>query len=179
MEIYKMKFSYDKLGKISSIHIFTNNIWAEVPWNPLTKLIDWDSIVYQPTLRTIKTAWDEWAYDKDLEIELRDRPDLVPAPPKQQPNWTGFNTQMVSNKSYGRVANQSTNQRAVNRLEALSIGNTSNFEFYKIFWNQMIEGVLAKLIPEEVQSWNSIAKANNMPFEFGLTGEMILHDPTN
>ncbi len=166
--------SYDSAGKANTIHIQVNDYYALVPWNPTTKSIDWNTIDYQPTHDSIKAAWDTWANGKDLSVELRDRPDLVPPPPTPQPNWLSFNKDFLVDSGYLRIVSSCPAPVLISRLETLCISANQNLGIISATWNAIINSLSIKPSDSEIASWNTIAKNNYMNFHFGSDGTLSL-----
>lgn len=91
-----LKINYDRVGKANSVLIKTFNSYYPVPINLFDLSIDWDSITYPPTRQAIRTAWETWAEGKDLADELRDRPDLEPAPLPREADWDGLGVAVLA-----------------------------------------------------------------------------------
>lgn len=178
-EMDLVKLAYNELGKVLTIHILIDDIYAEVPWSQEKKIVDWTLIDYEPTRNSIQSAWNNWASDKNLDFELRDRPDLIPAPLPAQPDWNGYNIAMLQAPNYNRIANQSANQRAVSRLEIITAdyasGANPNYSILQILWDSMIEGLSSrtKLAAEEIDNFNQIAQQFNMQFYFNAEGKLV------
>jgi hypothetical protein len=173
-----ININYDETGKALVIHINTGGGWAQVPWNPESQSIDWDSINYEPTRNSIKSAWDEWASDKDLKYELRDRPDLAPPQPEIGPDWVSVKYGFFGNAGYSRAIAQTNNQRAVSRTEIAitdyASGVNPNYPILKNLWDAIIEGLVLKPSTSEIASWNVIALTTHMKFKFDDKGKMVI-----
>ncbi|GAA6622902.1 hypothetical protein [Scytonema sp. NUACC26] len=170
-----IKFSYDSTGILQTIHIRIDDYFAQTPYNPSTRQMDWNFISYEPTRNSIKSIWENWAQDKDLNYELRDRPDLAPPQPKPNPDWKNFNLVAMTNSTYNRIANQTTNQRSVTRFESLLMDYSSNAEnpnylALQILWNSLISGLPQKLTETEISNLNSLCKKYFMRFSIDLNG---------
>jgi len=83
-----LKINYNSLGETIELMIKIEDTYYQLPWN--NGIFDWDSIEYESTRTAIKSAWDEWATDKDLVFELRNRPDLTPLLSTPEPDWAGL-----------------------------------------------------------------------------------------
>lgn len=176
-----IKISYNSTGSVQTIHIKIDDYFAQTPYDLSTKQMDWNSIEYPPTRNSIKNAWDKWAIDKDLIHELRDRPDLVSPQPKPSPDWRGFNTAALSNSAYNRIVAQTSNQRSVDRYEAMTISYSSNpsnpnYAALKIVWDSIIDGlsVLNRITAAEITSLNTNCTNYNMLFSVGSDGKLVL-----
>ncbi len=172
-----IKINYDPNGKVENIHIQINDYFALIPWNPDTKLIDWDSIDYQPTRDSIKSAWDSWAEGKDLSVELRDRPDLIPPPPPPpvpQPNWSKFNREFLIDSGYLRIVSQCPVPVVMSRLESLCMSANQSTDIIGETWNTIINTLSVKPSATEINSWNKLAKENYMNFHFGYDGTLTI-----
>ena len=85
------------------------------------------------------------------------------------PNWSAFNTSFLIDTSYNKII-ESANQRAVSRLEMLSINQNNNLELFENIWKVIITSTSYKASPEAIKQWNIYAEENNMPFKFDNAG---------
>lgn len=108
---------------------------------------------------------------------------IASPPPKSLPDWSNFNSAILNNAAYNRVAGLSTNQRAVSRLEtiAVTLGSApddkdANYLVIAGFWNAMLNeiAVVSKPTTAEIAQWSAIASTAFMPFTFDTNGKMIL-----
>ncbi|MEW6494511.1 MAG: hypothetical protein AB1589_18640 [Cyanobacteriota bacterium] len=176
-----LKRSYDSNGELSTIHIQIGIYHAQVPYSPISKSVEWQSIVYEPTKQSIQSAWDDWAKDKDLSVELADRTDLSPAPIAPSPDWAAFNRLAAKNNSITQILTATTNQFAAIQLQL--IGSPAGYsvnglakEDYPLFqgaWAQVIAGLAAPLAPDVITELNAIATSANMDFTFDSQGLIV------
>lgn len=85
------------------------------------------------------------------------------------PNWSAFNTSFLIDAFYNKII-ESANQRAVSRLEMLSINQNNNLELFENIWGIIITTTTYKASEEAIKKWNGYAEDNNMPFEFDNAG---------
>ena len=169
-----LKINYDDTGKVQEIYIQISGSWVLVPWNFLTKSINWDSIDYEPTRNAIKSAWDAWAVGKDLTVELRDRPDLAVSQLKTPPDWANFNKSFLVDPGYLRIISQNTVPVLISRLEILSIAANKNLDIMSATWNTIVSSLSVKPSPNEIYNWNKLADENYMDFYFANDGTFTI-----
>lgn len=85
------------------------------------------------------------------------------------PNWSNFNTSFLIDSNYNKII-ESANQRAVSRLEMLSINQNDNLVLFENIWGLIIKSSSYKASAEAIKKWNEYALENNMPFEFDGAG---------
>lgn len=167
----------DNSGKVVTVHILTVGGYAPIPINLQSYEIDWESIEYLPTRKSIKSAWDEWAQGKDIVYELRYRPELATPEPEPQPDWNALKFAFLTNTGYQRITLQTTAVIAVTRLETAVVdyigGVQPTYSLFKTFWDAIINGLAIKPSQLEIDSWNAITAATNMKFYFSSNGELV------
>ncbi|MEA5625329.1 hypothetical protein [Nostoc sp. UHCC 0251] len=177
-----IKLSYNSQGKVSAIHIKIDGYFAQIPYNPTTQSIDWESIAYEPTRQSIQSAWDDWITDNeiDLAVELADRPDLAPTQPKSIPDWGACIRGLLLDVPYNTMIANCTNPIAKVRVElAFSIalsGNLMDVNLLANYWNLTLSQtpVEFKPSPINVQGWITLANDASLPVTFDVIGQMIL-----
>ena len=89
--------------------------------------------------------------------------------------WGQFKLAMLSNAAYVRVAERTTNQRSVSRIENYFTAEIENWPVAAMLWEQMIAGCIEGIgpTPEEAAGWTAIAQASNMPIEFTSDGYLV------
>ncbi|KYC42060.1 hypothetical protein WA1_18840 [Scytonema hofmannii PCC 7110] len=182
-----IKITYDHTGNIVTIHVQTDDSFSQVPWDINSKTINWNLIDYEPTRNSIKTAWDNWAEGKDLNYELRDRPDLAPPPDPVQPNWVDFNKTIILNAGFRRICNQSSAkieaQVLVSNCADIAMGASPDYQFLKAVWDVIVDNlnvivdslnVPAKPTSVEIKDLNEICDRTFMQFNIDSEGHMQL-----
>lgn len=162
----KIRLTFSSSGFLVECHINRGTaldpLWASLPFNPLTKVFDGS----HPLTQELR----DWEAIHGT-LDLSDRaPDPPPPPPL---DWQSFRRAILRDKAYQRVANSSTDQRAVSRLELSAGIESENWAEVQQSWNAAIVAtpiVKIALTTTEIATWNRLAFENAMPFSFALSG---------
>ena len=91
------------------------------------------------------------------------------------PDWRNFNASFIIDLDYNKII-ESANQRAVSRLEMMSINQNDNLELFENIWKAIVATTTYKLSGEAIKKWNEYAINNNMPFEFNEKGFLTVKE---
>lgn len=159
----------------TTIFISTMNATTPLPWNGVEPLF---TRINEPTLSVLTEAWNNGKNNIEIIPDPEPIADLLP-----EPNWQGFGFTLMALPSYSRMINAATNQRVVNRLEALASGlstagdNPGTYLILSQLWASFLDSVplLLKLTVSEIEELNVIAQQFNMKFSFSVDGLLVLN----
>ncbi|BAZ31146.1 hypothetical protein NIES4074_36180 [Cylindrospermum sp. NIES-4074] len=163
-----MKIIYDSLGNPAQIFISVAEINYQLPFNPLTKEIEWQLIENEITRDLLENTW------QNLNVDSKVFKNIPPSPEIELiADWEGWNIFMSNDVPYNRLIDKATNQRAVTRLEMLFVRRFFQSEMI-VYWEQVINSAPLSDRPtlEEVEVWRNAVNSYNMPFNFTDTGLM-------
>jgi hypothetical protein len=109
---------------------------------------------------------------------------IEPTPTIPKPDWGNFNRAMYANSAYARARAVTSNQDAKITIESLVVAlgiaekdlAQQDYLFFQLQWNQLISALSISDRPTalEINDWNAIASATNMPFQFDNQGYVAL-----
>ena len=112
-----------------------------------------------PTLSVLQQSWAAFL-ESGQEIEVI--PDPVQPPPSPEPDWTAFNTAMLSDPDWSPWITQNSLLMAATTSASMS----RNAPELQTTLETAIS-VLGQPDPVAAQRWQSIADANSIPIRFG------------
>jgi hypothetical protein len=125
--------------------------------------------------KLVQTTWineDGSEMPQGFEPEEGDR--ISPNPPPFLPDCGNYTLAMYQNPGYLRIS-QSAFTRAsleVTRLESFVQAKNENWAIFKILWDAVV--AIASPTSEEINDFIAIAEANNMPFTYSSSGQVII-----
>lgn len=170
-----MIIKYDQLGE-PTVYVNTAGGYAVVPNPGADGIIDWGVIKYEPRMRTIKSAWEEFVEQSnpDLDTEspsylFRKRLDLaeLPAVEPPTPDWDTFNGYMLSDatfKGYRDTVKAIDGDLTPALFNAYTLVATNGVGAFSLVWNAWT--MLSSITPEDQEAIAVVAEGCNLPADF-------------
>lgn len=175
-----LQLSYNMQGKVNTIHLKVNNNYAQLPFNVTTRVMDWETITYEPTRRSIQTEWDKWVQGKNLSIELADRVDLAPKLTPLEPDWKAFKRAAYASTLLTGILKSTSDQFSVDNLRSIvdTLGDQTlgdiDYPILYAIWSAIIDGLIVKpTSTANLAELNTLATSTNMRFRFNTNAKMF------